>query len=483
MSGLQCHKRLYLECFHRELADPVLEQQQEIFDSGTEVGVLARRLFPGGVLVTEDYTDQAGAMASTRGLLARTQVPPLYEAAFLYDGVRMRADVLVPQQSGTFDLVEVKSTSRLKSEHLYDVAIQWYVLNKQGLRLRKACLCHLNSSYIYPGGSYELDALFQMEDVTSESASRQTEIPSQLEEMRRPLACPNPPEVTISGRCDKPYTCPFYGHCHTNQTEHDVSQLPRAGAALLDGLRATGITNIRDIPASFPGLNPLQRRVRDCVVNHRLHVDPELPRSLQRLASPVHFLDFETFNPALPLYVGTRPYQQVPFQWSLHTLTGDESLTHREYLHDGASDPRQPFAASLVDALGDTGPVVVYSGFESARIRELAAALPGLSVRLLALLDGRLVDLLQLVRNHCYHPAFHGSFSIKSVLPALVPQLDYHDLTISDGATASIAYAEMIRPSTPRERRQKIRANLLAYCERDTLAEVELFRFFVQGRP
>jgi predicted RecB family nuclease len=480
MSGLQCHKRLYLECFHRDLADPVSEQQQQLFDSGTEVGKLARTLFPDGVLISEDHMDHQGAMAATQRALASNLVPAIYEAAFLHDGIRIRADVLVPHKGGDFDLVEVKSTTRLKDEHVSDVGIQLYVLLGHGLPVRRASLCHLNREYIYDGGEYKLSELFTLKDITYECTAMQRELPVLLEEMRRDLAKEWPPEIEVGRQCTSPNTCQFYSHCHRNESDYPIEQLPRAEGQLLDALKAAGIRDIHDIPEHFAGLSELQQRVRDCVVTNQPYLNDELPRQLRSLRPPVHFLDFETFNPPLPLYAGTRPYQQVPFQWSLHTLTDDGSLRHAEFLHDGEGDPREPFATSLVDALGDRGPVLVYSSFESARIRELAAAIPALANDLRAIAEGRLVDLLQLVRTHYYHPAFHGSFSIKSVLPAVAPHLDYSDLVIGDGTLASMAYAEMIGADTPQERKREIRKNLLAYCERDTLAEVELFRFFTQ---
>jgi len=479
MAGLQCHKRLYLECFNREMADPISLQQQQILDAGTDVGELARRLFPSGTLITEDYTDHEGAMRTTSTMLGSSASGPVYEAAFLFDGIRVRADVIVPRKAGDYDLVEVKSTTRVKPEHAYDVGIQVHVINGTGLSVRRACLCHLNNQYIFRGGEYELSELFRVEDITCETALIQGEIPALLKAMRADLVAPFAPTTETGRHCTNPYTCPFYGHCHAGDTEHPIDELPRAGEPLLSALRSAGVNDIRDIPEGFGGLNPLQRRVRHCVATGRPYIDPELPGRLRALRYPIHFLDFETFNPALPIYIGTRPYQQVPFQWSLHTLTEEGTVKHAEFLHNGADDPREAFVASLIDALGANGPVLVYSGFEAARLRELAAALPQHAERLEAIARGRLVDLLQLVRTYCYHPAFHGSFSIKAVLPALVPHLTYDGLAISDGSLAAMAYAEMIKPTTPSGRRADIRKGLLEYCRTDTLAEVELFRFFI----
>ncbi|MDY6918198.1 MAG: DUF2779 domain-containing protein [Chloroflexota bacterium] len=475
VAGLQCPRRLYLECFNPDLADPVSPAEQARLDMGTRVGGLARDLYPGATLIAEPYFQHEEAVASTLQALSGMSAPALCEAAFLHDGVRVRVDILARAAGGEFDLVEVKSTTSVKDEHVPDVAVQLYVLNGKGVAVRNGCLAHLNKDYVYPGGGYDVSQLFLVEDISGDVYEALPGVPSALEEMRRYLAQPEPPQVRPGRQCTSPYPCQFYGHCHTGGPEHPVIQLPRASRKLLDALAAAGIEDIRDIPAGFPGLNVTQRLVRDCVIGNRFHLDQELPHTLARLEHPVHFLDFETFNPALPLYAGTRPYQVIPFQWSCHTMMGDGSLEHREFLHDGFDDPRGAFAESLLAAVGDTGPILTYSGFEAKRIEELARYLPHLAGRLLPLLDGRIVDLLQLVRRHCYHPGFHGSFSLKAVLPALVPDLGYDDLDITEGDQASLAYAEMILPDTTAERRQWLREGLLAYCKRDTEAMVRLF--------
>lgn len=473
-AGLQCLKRLYLESFHRELAAPVDEAQQAVFDTGTRVGELARELYPGGILMDQDHLRIDEAVASTKALLADTSVPAIYEAGFEFDDIRVRTDILARARGGRYDLVEVKSTTGTKEEHIPDVAIQFYVLQGSGVRPGRAWLAHLNKDYVYPGGGYDLAQLFSVEDVSKRVQEFQSGIPPALKEMRLAMRGPEPPGIRPGRQCTTPYDCPFFEYCNEGATGYPINQLPRATQKLLARLEAAGIEDIRDIPWGFVGLNPLQQRARDCVVDGRPYLDPAVRGELESLEYPVHFLDFETFNPALPLYVGTRPYQAIPFQWSDHIMGRGGTLTHREFLHDGAGDPRGPLAMSLLETLGTSGSIVVYSGFEEARIRELAKALPRLSADLLALLDGRIVDLLPLVREHCYHPDFHGSFSLKDVLPALVPALGYCDLAITDGQAASLAYAEIIRPETSDDRRKQLRADLLSYCGRDTEAMVRL---------
>jgi len=475
MAGLQCHKRLYLECFHPELADPFDVGRQAILDTGTQVGELARDSYPGGVMITEDHLHHRAAVSSTEKALADPFVQAIYEAAFVYDDIRIRADILSRSGDDMFDLIEVKSGTSVKQEHLPDVAVQLFVLKGCGIPVRRVCLCHLNKEYVYQGGNYDLGQLFLIEDVTDKAKELQPDIPLILEELRLPLWGLEPPDIKPRRQCSKPYQCAFYGHCHIGGTEHPVGQLPYAREGLLSALEYAGVEDIRDIPADFPGLNATQQRVRDCIVGDRVYLSPDLPEALGRLEYPVHFLDFETFGPALPIYEGTRPYQTIPFQWSNHTITGDGDLRHEEFLYDGFDDPRETFAKSLMEALGSSGPIIVYTGYEAACIRELAEALPDLSDALMVLVETRLVDLHKLIRDNCYHPEFHGSFSIKSVLPALVPDLDYSDLEVSDGMQASAAYAEIVQPETLDDRRRQLRESLLAYCKRDTEAEVRLF--------
>ncbi len=353
--------------------------------------------------------------------------------------------------------------------------MQLYVLNGCGLNIGRACLGHLNNKYVYRGGDYDLNQLFSLDDITEKAQEMQPDIPLLLAEMRAPLWEQEPPDVDTGRQCVHPYTCGFYGHCHADEPENPISQLPGASQELIEILKEASIEDIHDIPDDFVVLTTLQNRVRDSVVHNRIYLDAHLAVALQHLDYPVHFLDFETFNPSLPLYIGTRAYQAITFQWSDHILEKDGTLRHEEFLYEGDGDPRQAFTTSLLDALGREGSIVVYSSFEATRIKELAELFPDLAGALLSLKENRIVDLLKLIRRYCYHPEFHGSFSIKSVLPALVPGMSYDDLEINDGIMASITYEEMIRPDTPSERRDFLRRSLLAYCGRDTEAEVRLF--------
>lgn len=478
-AGLQCHKRLYLECYHYKLRDPVDPTTQALFDAGNRVGIAAQGRHPGGVKITDDYLHHGEAVRNTAAALAKPGAKAIFEGAFAFDDVKVRVDILAAAGAaagaGVWDLVEVKSSSGYKEDYLWDIGVQLYVVEGSGVRVRKASLLHVNNQYVYPGGSYDLDRLFTLRDLTDQAREIRDELKRDLGQMRVPLWRTEPPEIPVGAFCKRPYICPFYSHCHDGGPEHPVGDLPWLNPKLQQALRAASIQDIREIPENFEGLTDLHRRIRASVITGQVHADPELKRALDALTPPIHFLDFETCNPALPLFVGTRPFQQVPFQWSDHVLHRGGRLEHREYLHTLPTDPRRDVAESLIRALGDQGPIVVYSGFEERIIRSLAEELPECRDRLLPLVEARIVDLLELIKAHYYHPEFRGSFSIKGVLPALIDDLDYKDLEIREGGQAAVAYVELIDENAPEDRRAKVAEALRAYCRRDTEAMVRLF--------
>ena len=201
---------------------------------------------------------------------------------------------------------------------------------------------HLNSDYVYPGGAYDLGRLFTLEDVTAQVEPFIESVPGLLREFRQMLSGPVP-EMVISRRCDNPYTCSFYGHCHDYLPEFPVTEIPRIASDVLCSLLTDGYCSIREVPLDYPGLTPAQRTVCDVIQTGEARFDPELKNELSRLKQPIHFLDFETWRSALPVFPGTRPYQALPVQWSLHTLEG--GLRHAEFLHTDNSDPRRPFVS------------------------------------------------------------------------------------------------------------------------------------------
>ncbi len=475
-SGLQCLKRLYLDCYNRDLADPIGPAQQAVFDTGNAVGEKARQRFPGGRLVEESHLEHGRAVETTRTLLADGSIPSLYEAAVTFESIRTRFDVLVRRGRQRFDLVEVKSSTSVKEEHITDVAIQLYAAEGSGIALDRAYLMHLNREYVYLGGEHDLEQLFTLADITEEAREYAAQgVPAALEAMWETLELDAAPDIDTGKHCKKPYTCSFFGHCHQGEPEHSVMQLPRLSDRLLERLKGAGIRSIGDIPPDLAGLNAMQTRIRESVVDGRPYVSPGLRRSLEEIALPASFLDFETVNPGIPIYIGTRPYERIPFQWSLHVADDSGESTHKEFLNHDGHDPRERFAASLLDALPGSGSIVAYSPYEKSVINELAEALPRYRDGLLALTP-RIVDLMKVVQGNYYHPGFHGSFSIKSVLPALAPGFGYDELEVQEGLAASAAYARLVTGDVPEDEAAEAREALLAYCKRDTEAMVRVYQ-------
>jgi hypothetical protein len=472
-TGLQCHKALWLTTHARDLADPIGETRQHIFDTGTAVGELARERFSDGVLVSEDHTQSAQALDTTQQLLNNAP-GAIFEAALEHGGVFVRPDVLVRVGENLWDLYEVKSGTRVKPENITDVAVQTWVIEGAGLNINRAYLMHLDNTYVHDGAAYDLERLFRADDITADVREYVTRVPGLVTEMFTMLDSDEPPALPIGKHCDKPYTCAFHDHCHAFLPSNPVTSLPRISAPLLDALIADGIFAIEDVPADYPRLTSALRTVCDLVRTGEPRIVGDVERSLAGLTYPIHFLDFETFMSALPLYAGTRPWQMITFQWSDHVLHDNGDLEHREFLYEGSGDPRPRFIESLVDALGHSGSVVVYSAFENSRLNELSAAFPR-HADAIGAIQHRIFDLMQTVSAHVRHPACLGSVSIKSVLPALVDDLSYDGLAIAEGGTASLRYLQVATGQLPPEEHEAVFADLRDYCATDTLAMVRLF--------
>jgi hypothetical protein len=476
LAGLQCEKRLWLGCHQPELGAEPGAATRAVIEMGNEVGRRAHLLFPDGVLVAEEYWRHDEAMRRTQELLRDTNVPAIFEAAFEHQGVRIRVDVLERLDDGRFGLREVKASGSVKRHHLDDLAVQARVLEGCGLPLGSLELVHVNRGYVRGAGEIDWPQFFAREERGEEVASRLAEVPGQLEAMHALLARSEAPAVEPGRQCSHPVECEFWEHCTRAKPRDWIHYLPGLRPARREALRQAGHERITLLPDDTV-LTPLQARVRAAVCSGRPAVSQGLGEALRALEPPVWYLDFETINPAIPLYAGTSPYEMILFQWSLHRLERDGSLRHREFLAPGGDDPRRACAESLTAALkADEAPVAVYTRFEQTQIAGLMRVCPDLANDLYEIVE-RLVDVHDLTRTHVYHPDFLGSFSIKSVAPALAPHFAYTDLDeISEGAAASAAFVRVARGELEPSEEQRLRRALLAYCERDTLALVEVHR-------
>lgn len=469
VAGWQCRKLLWLRVYEPDApelqVDAVL---QDRFDQGAEVGARARGFFPGGVLIElpHDHPDRTEA---TRRALA-SGAPAVFEATFVADRVYAAIDVL--ERTGeSFTAIEVKSSTRVKDEHIPDLAIQVWVARRAGVDVRRAELMHLNPDHRHP----DAGPLFVRTDLTVPVEAFQPRIAAMVEEQLAALAGPLP-SVRPGTHCWMiERGCPFWDRCFPTG-EHHIWKLYRAHRMEKWALVQQGIHRLVDLP-DRQRLDPIQRRQREALRRGAMIVEAGLRDALRPFEVRLGFLDFETVNRALPVWDGVGPWRAVPVQFSYHEQedAAGGSYRHRAFLAEGPGDPREELALRLLEATRDAERIVTYSAFERSRIRELAAWLPHLASDLLAL-EGKLVDLLPVIRDHVYHPRFGGGFGIKQVLNPLVPDLTYDDLAIVDGQVASVEIARLLFVAHKVRDRDRLRRDLLAYCERDTWAMVRLLQ-------
>lgn len=472
----QCARKLWLSTHRPELAQ-VDDGAEARFALGHEVGEIACGLFPTGVMVEAD-PDLAAAVARTRELIDAGWSEPIFEATFEHDGVLVRVDVLSPRPDG-WAIAEVKSSASVKDYHLGDLATQVWVMRNAGVPVSSACIRHIDSSFrLQREGDYA--GLFHDADRLDVLADRIGERSKVVAEARAVLAG-DEPDIGAGDHCSRPFVCEFSSYCTRNdppEPEWPISLLPRTGKAVAALWAEEGLFDLRELR---PGdlTSALHERVRLATVTGEVYHDGEGAIEATRgWAWPRAYLDFETIGPAVPRWIGARPFQQIPFQFSCHIETEAGELTHAGFLSIDGGDPRRACADALVELLsGDRcGSIIAYNAsFEKRCVRDLAEVFPDLA-RALVEIEAKIVDLLPVTRNAYYHRDQRGSWSIKAVLPTVAPELAYNDLDVKDGGAAQQAWFEAADPATSAERREQLRAGLEAYCERDTEAMVVLLR-------
>ncbi|HEY6155923.1 MAG TPA: DUF2779 domain-containing protein [Gemmatimonadales bacterium] len=470
-SGLQCHKKLWWEVHEPDAVelqpDKVL---QDLFDQGHQVGELARTRYPGGVLIERANITRSERVAATRAAL-QSGAPAVFEATFIADDTYVAIDVLAQRGNG-HHLIEVKASNSQKEEHVPDVAVQAYIAAACGVEINSAEVMHLNKEFRHP----DVGDLFARTDVTEAVAQFLPNVPDELARQKEMLAGPLP-DVAIGVHCFEPHECPFMKRCWPDSPDHIV-QLCGVGPKRAAAYFQRGIQWIRDLPPTEK-LNFQQRRQLKAMAENRLIVEPTLAEALAPFSGGedfrLGFLDFETIQRAVPVWPGMAPWQQAPAQFSYHERQPDGTYTHAEFLAEGPADARPPLVEAMIKATANADRVVMYTSFEKTRIREMQQAVPQLAGDLAAL-QAKLIDLHPVMRNCVYHPGFNGSYSLKEILTPLVPELTYDDLVIVDGRIASVEIARLlfVAGKIPRHEHDRVRKDLLNYCERDTWAMVKL---------
>ena len=473
--GLQCEKSLWLKKKKPEVLQAPDDGAQAVFDTGTSVGELACGLFGSGERI--EYTGDFNAqMAKTKELIeCGTKV--IYEATFCFDGILVMVDILcICENSLTIN--EVKSSTSVKDVYIDDASIQYYVISSLGYKVSGVNIIHIDSSYVR-GEKLELEKLFHAEDVTEQIMQKQAEIPQILNKFEEILSKNVEPEVDIGPHCSNPYHCDAWEYCWCEQRgilEYSVFNISRLRSDKKFDLYKNGVVKFEDIKDLDKFNASQQIQIRSELSKEQIIDKEAIKEFLETLSYPLYHLDFETFQQAVPEFVGLSPYEQIPFQFSIHKEDGKGNLEHFEFLAEAGADPRYELARNLIKFIPQDACVLAYNmSFEKGVIRRLAEIYPQISNELMAIHDNIKDLMVPFASKSYYHPKMQGSYSIKYVLPALVPEFEsaYKDLDlIHHGGEAMQAYAAIAcMNETQREAYKKA---LLAYCKLDTLAMVKV---------
>jgi hypothetical protein len=390
----------------------------------------------------------------------------------------VRVDVMIPDGDG-WRIVEVKASTSVKETHALDCAIQDWVLRNNGIKVTSIALAHINNQFVYEGdGNY--DGLLVENDLTDEVHLLEPTVLELVAKAREAVTGPLP-NVPVGAHCNNPYECQFINYCWPTDAEYPVSGLGGSKAKLAEYV-VRGCEDIRDVAAEDISAET-QLRIHRVTCSGEPEILDGARHELSVLPYPRYYLDFETIAPAVPIWKGMRPYAAVPIQWSCHIddESGDgspDSMHHEEFLDITGEPPMRSLAEKLIDRLGDTGPVLMYTTYERTVINGLIEMFPDHTTPLQNIVN-RLYDLHPIVKAYYYHPAMLGSWSIKAVMPTINPDMDYAKLEgIKEGTAASDGFLEAIDPETDMVRKLELEEQLLRYCKFDTEAMVEIVRFF-----
>ena len=470
-NGLQCKKMLWLYKNKPEEKEEV--NNQSVFDNGNDVHEVARKLLGEDINIpfNEDLTQM---IKDTEEVMKQEKVI-ITEASFSYENNFCSVDIL-KKEGNTYEIYEVKSSTELKDVYVDDVSYQYFVLTSLGLKVEKCYIVILNNRYVRKG-KLDLNQLFKKIDVTDEVVSKQAQVKQMIKDMNKYMEQKKEPKDDIGIHCFKPYKCPFFKYCTRHLPERNIFEINEINVNEKLKLYVEGIVSLEDLLKEDIS-NEAKQHIEYELYDKEDYIDKKsIKEFLNTLSEPLYFLDFETFALPIPKYDGTRPYQQVPFQYSLHYIE-EGKLYHKEFLAESGVDPRQSIAESLVRDIPKNVPVLAYyMSFEKGRIKELAETFPDLKDHLMSIHDN-IKDLIVPFKNRSYYAkGMHGSASIKYVLPAMFPNdesLNYKNLElVHNGDEAMNIYARL--GEYPKEEQEYIRERLLKYCELDTYAMVKIY--------
>ena len=474
-SAVQCPKMLWLsKNMPEELDNSVFNEI--VLETGNEVGDLAMGLF--GAYTEVPFGDLSQMIEQTKQLIDRGTAV-IAEASFAYEGAFCSVDILKNLGNDHVEMYEVKSSTSVHEIYLDDTAYQRYVLTKLGYHVEKVCVVHINNEYVRHG-DLNLDQLFRIIDVTDITASKLDEVGQRIASIDRYMQQTAEPDDDIGEQCFSPYPCGFFAHCTKHLPKPNVFDLARVRTSKKIECYRKGIISFADLNVCDAFTSTQYKQIEHELYNYPPYIDKKAIRDfLSTLSYPLYFLDFESFQPAVPLYDNSRPFEQIVFQYSLHYIEHEGAeLKHKEYLAYPGSDPRRELAEHLCADIPMNVCTTAYNmGFEKGRIRDLAKLYPDLADHLMNIHDNIKDLMLPFQRKQYYTKAMQGSYSIKYVLPAVfpdVPALDYHNLEgVHNGGEASAAFKNMAKMD--KEQLEKYRGYLLKYCGLDTFAMVKIW--------
>jgi len=474
--GLQCVKSLWLKKYNKDVLSPPDSASEAIFETGNRVGELACELFSGGVEVAFTPSDYENMLQTTQKLIAGG-ITNIYEAAFSYEGIFIAIDILHINVDKSVEIYEVKSSTEVKSIYLDDASIQYYVLHGLGYDIKKMNIVHINNSYVR-GDKLEIEKLFSIVDVSDEVLELQYNIPEYLKNIQTFLNDKeSEPNIDIGTHCSKPYTCDAFEYCWKHIPEYSIFDISRLRSDKKFEMYYKNIINFSDIQDISLFSESQQVQIHSEHTQQTIINKEAIAEFLSTLNYPLYHLDFETFQQAIPEWKGISPFMQIPFQYSLHVEQEDDALTHKEFLAKEGVDPRYELAKRLVEDIPTDVTVLAYNmGFEKGVIRKLAAMFEEFAPQLLAIHDNVKDLMTPFQKKEYYTPSMRGSYSIKYVLPALVPKMQeaYKELDLIHNGTEAMQIYPKLATMQDKQKVSELREALLRYCELDTLAMVKI---------
>jgi len=464
---LQCPKlawHLYRDLIKKEnsFSDNFL-----IFES-KKIHSVAQLLFKNAVKI--HATNIQDAITQTKQLLQDKTVDTIFEPAFEYNGFITKTDILKRTDNG-WQIIEIKSGNKCKNKYIADLAYCCFIASKNVQCINKVSLFLLSKNFNL---SSPLNLLFTEKDCSFEVFSKAEEIEKTFEEIKNSLSSEIFPQADLKLICKN---CPLFLQCFGKDIKYHIFDLPRLSAKVFEQLKQLNINKVEDIPDTIE-LTPMQKIVKDCIINDKIYINPNLKDDLQKIKLPFYYLDFESMMTIYPVYNNIAPHSQIITQYSLHKISdlNFKKIQHFEFIADPKKDCRKQLITKLIEDLQTEGSIITYSDFEHNIILNLIKLFPELKDKIHNIAD-RIIDFEVILRNNYYDKNFHGRTSIKKVLPVLVKNMNYDNLDIAEGGSASAHFAYMAMNMYSKEKEEEIKKELLQYCRQDTLALVKIHQF------